>query len=60
MPIENHPFDKGNLYLQFTVRFPETLNQQEVAAIKQVMGMPSHSHDSANASLLGCPKVLAL
>ena len=59
MPIENHPFDKGNLYLQFTVRFPETLNQQEVAAIKQVMGVPGHSHGSSRKCCLafGLPEV---
>jgi len=37
MPIENHPFDKGNLYVQFNVTFPDSLTPTQVTAIKKVL-----------------------
>ena len=30
MPLQGHPFEKGNLYIQFSVVFPETLDPQQV------------------------------
>lgn len=35
MPIENFPLDKGNLYVQFTVKFPESLQPSQITALKK-------------------------
>ncbi len=32
MPLQGHPFEKGNLYIQFSVVFPETLDPQQVCS----------------------------
>lgn len=36
MPIESSPYEKGNLYIQFDVKFPDSLSQQQVQALQQV------------------------
>ena len=30
MPLPGHPFEKGNLYIQFSVVFPDTLEPAQV------------------------------
>lgn len=37
MPIENFPLDKGNLYVQFTVKFPDTLQPSQITALKEIL-----------------------
>lgn len=37
MPIENFPLDKGNLYVQFTVKFPEFLDESQITALKKIL-----------------------
>lgn len=36
MPIESSPYEKGNLYIQFDVKFPDSLLPQQVQALTQV------------------------
>lgn len=43
MPIENFPLDKGNLYVQFSVQFPESLNQSQISSMKQILPQGSDS-----------------
>ena len=37
MPLQGHPFEKGNLYIQFSVVFPDTLDPQQVRACSGVI-----------------------
>jgi DnaJ family protein A protein 2 len=30
MPVHGRPYEKGNLYIHFNVKFPDTLTQQQV------------------------------
>ena len=36
MPLEANPYEKGNLYIQFDVKFPDSLTPQQVEALTQV------------------------
>lgn len=36
MPIEGSPYEKGNLYIQFDVKFPDRLEPEQVQALTQV------------------------
>lgn len=45
MPVHGRPYEKGNLYVHFNVKFPTTLTRQQVAAIQQVL--PSAPRDSS-------------
>lgn len=36
MPIEGSPYEKGNLYIQFDVKFPDLLEPAQVQALTQV------------------------
>jgi DnaJ family protein A protein 2 len=40
MPIHGRPFEKGNLYINFTVKFPDDITPTQAAAIKEVFGGP--------------------
>lgn len=42
MPIESSPYEKGNLYIQFDVKFPDSLTPQQVQALTQVMAAVDH------------------
>lgn len=37
MPIQNDPLSKGNLYIQFTIKYPETIAEEhkEVWDVKE-------------------------
>ncbi len=37
MPVHGRPFEKGNLYIRFSVKFPESLSSEEVQQLKQVL-----------------------
>ena len=37
MPVHGRPYEKGNLYIRFAVKFPESLSSQEVEQLKQVL-----------------------
>lgn len=41
MPIEGSPYEKGNLYIQFDVKFPDSLTPQQVSGLQQVSGARS-------------------
>ena len=43
MPVHGRPFEKGNLYIRFSVKFPESLSSEEVQQLKQVLPIPSQS-----------------
>jgi len=38
MPTYKHPFDKGNLYIQFFVDLPEKLTQNQMQQIENILG----------------------
>lgn len=38
MPIQGHPFDKGNLYIHFTVAFPESVTAEQANALRTIFG----------------------
>ena len=37
MPVHGRPFEKGNLYIRFAVKFPDSLSSEEVEQLKQVL-----------------------
>lgn len=37
MPVHGRPYEKGNLYIRFSVKFPESLSSEEVTQLKQVL-----------------------
>ena len=39
MPLQGHPFEKGNLYIQFSVVFPDTLDPQQVWVSRMLCGV---------------------
>lgn len=41
MPIQGRPFDKGNLYIHFTVEFPETITEEQRNALQTIFGVPA-------------------
>lgn len=49
MPVHGRPYEKGNLYIHFNVKFPETLSAPQVAAIRTVL--PPPKHDEQNGSM---------
>lgn len=38
MPIQGRPYDKGNLYIHFTVEFPEAVTDAQAAALRAAFG----------------------
>ena len=42
MPLEANPYEKGNLYIQFDVKFPDSLTPQQVDALTQVLLTPPY------------------
>ena len=38
MPIQGRPYDKGNLYIHFTVEFPEAVSEAQAAALRSAFG----------------------
>ena len=40
MPIQGHPFDRGNLYIHFTVEFPEETTEEQRNALRAIFGAP--------------------
>lgn len=40
MPVHGRPYEKGNLYIRFAVKFPESLSSEEVQQLKQVLPSP--------------------
>lgn len=41
MPVHGRPYEKGNLYIRFSVKFPESLSSEEVQQLRQVLPAPS-------------------
>lgn len=50
MPEHGRPYEHGNLYIQFHVKFPESLNKQQVGSLQQTLGgiMPTLSNGETN------------
>ncbi|KAL3133035.1 hypothetical protein ABBQ38_006941 [Trebouxia sp. C0009 RCD-2024] len=40
MPVHGRPYEKGNLYIRFSVKFPESLSSEEVQQLRQVLPAP--------------------
>lgn len=38
MPEHGRPYEHGNLYIQFHVKFPESLSKQQVDSLQQTLG----------------------
>ena len=38
MPEHGRPYERGNLYIQFHVKFPESLSKQQVTSLQQTLG----------------------
>ena len=38
MPIPGRPYDRGNLYIHFTVEFPDAVTEEQGAALRAVFG----------------------
>jgi len=49
MPVHGRPYEKGNLYIHFNVKFPDTLSAPQVAAIRSVL--PPPKRDEQNGSM---------
>ncbi|KAI3433861.1 hypothetical protein D9Q98_003664 [Chlorella vulgaris] len=47
MPIHGRPFEKGNLYVHFTVEFPDQVTSQQAAALTAAFGKPSTANGAA-------------
>ena len=43
MPVHGRPYEKGNLYISFSVEFPESLSSEEVQQLKQVLPAPAQA-----------------
>jgi len=41
MPIQGRPFEKGNLYIHFTVDFPNAVSEQQATALRAAFGGPT-------------------
>ncbi|KAI7841110.1 hypothetical protein COHA_005335 [Chlorella ohadii] len=41
MPVQGRPFDKGNLYIHFTVEFPDSVSAAQAEALKAAFGGPT-------------------
>lgn len=40
MPVHGRPMEKGNLYVRFTVQFPETLGADQLKGLKSLLPGP--------------------
>lgn len=61
MPVHGRPYEKGNLYIRFSVKFPESLSSEEVQQLRQVLPAPpqaqapmSEDEPEQVGCLLGC------
>ena len=62
MPEHGRPYEHGNLYIQFHVKFPESLNKQQVSSLQQTLGgiMPSLSNGETNMDIDNVEEVTTL
>ncbi len=51
MPVHGRPYEKGNLYIHFNVKFPDQLNQAQVAGLKQLLQQPRASMENGSMDL---------
>jgi DnaJ homolog subfamily A member 2 len=42
MPIHGRPFEKGNLYVHFSVDFPDQVTEAQAVALRTAFGMPAN------------------
>jgi len=42
MPIQGRPYEKGNIYVHFTVDFPDALTAEQAVALHAVFGPPTN------------------
>lgn len=52
MPIHGRPFEKGNLYIHFTVDFPDAVNDTQAAALRSVFAPPTNGAAPMDAELV--------
>ena len=62
MPVHGRPYEKGNLYIRFSVKFPESLSSEEVQQLKQVLppGPQSQAPMSEDEPEQVCPPSQAM
>lgn len=46
MPVHGRPYEKGNLYIHFNVKFPDQLSQQQVCGIRQLLQQQGASQEN--------------
>jgi DnaJ family protein A protein 2 len=46
MPVHGRPYEKGNLYIHFNVKFPDQLSQAQVSGLKQLLQQPRASTEN--------------
>ncbi|KDD76066.1 hypothetical protein H632_c371p1 [Helicosporidium sp. ATCC 50920] len=47
MPVHGRPFDKGNLYIHFSVEFPEALDAAQANAVRVALGGGAQANGAA-------------
>lgn len=48
MPVQGRPFDKGNLYIHFTVDFPDKITDEQAAALRATFGSSANGVPNGN------------
>ena len=43
MPVHGRPYEKGNLYIHFNVKFPDALEAWQVDALRTTLPAPEHA-----------------
>lgn len=50
MPLHGRPYEKGNLYVNFKVEFPETVTAEQAVALKSALGSPAGAANGTNGA----------
>ena len=50
MPTHGRPYEKGNLYIHYSVEFPDAVSQEQVKALRRILGVGEEEDEPANAS----------
>jgi len=42
MPVPTRPYEHGNLYIKFSIKFPDKVTQDQATALQKCLGKPAH------------------
>lgn len=56
MPTHGRPYEKGNLYIHYTVEFPDAVTLEQVQALRAVLGGDKEEDEGKKASSSSSPK----